>query len=444
MPRSSILLLTAAGVVVRLAFLALEPASSLAGDEHTWTIWGAQVLAGPEVAFSPLRFQLIFYPPLYPYFIGVCYSLFGSLTAVKICQAAAGALLIPAAGRLGTRAFGRTTGLVAAGIAAFYPDLVWFSVHFWSETLFLVLLYWALERLLAADASGSRSAAVLAGLLWGLAILTRETALYFTPVAVVWLAWRAPRRTALSAAAAFLLSATLVVAPWTYRNWVVYRAFVPVSTAGALNLWQGNAGLPRQEIYDLYAAVHGRIEKYRHARRMGLAAIRTRQPGWIFEKLRDEMPLFWEADSLALVHIRRGAYGPVSGAMGAGAELLILTPYLACLPLFVLGVAACRMDRAQAMLLGFLVYYNLLHVATHGFARYRLPVMPLLFLFAAQGLLAWRAGRLRSLDGRRLAVAAAMALVLGLSVAPSLVSAWRGVSFSEEQTAPAGEVGPEG
>src|SRR5262245_30113329 len=175
MPRSSLLLLTAAGLLLRLAFVALEPASSLAGDEHTWTIWGAQVLAGPDVAFSPLRFRLIFYPPLYPYFIGACYALFGSLTAVKVCQALAGALLIPAVGRLGSRAFGGATGLVAAGITAFYPDLVWFSVHFWSETIFLVLLYWALERLLAADASGSRENAALAGLLWGLATLTRET-----------------------------------------------------------------------------------------------------------------------------------------------------------------------------------------------------------------------------------------------------------------------------
>lgn len=436
-------MLTAAGLLLRLAFLALEPASSLAGDEHTWTIWGAQVLAGHDVAFSPVRFRLIFYPPLYPYFIGVCYALLGSLSAVRACQAVAGTLLIPAVGRIGSRLFGRKPGTVAAGIAAFYPDLVWFSVHFWSETLFLVLLYWALERLLAADASDSRAAAGLAGLLWGLAILTRETAFYFTPVVALWLVWRRPREGALPRAAAFLLAATLAVAPWTYRNWVVYRAFVPVSTAGALNLWQGNAGLPRQEVYDLYAAVHGRIEKYRYARSMGLAAIWSRQPAWLFEKLREEMPLFWEADSLALVHIRRGAYGPVSQAMGAAAALVLLAPYLACLAYFVLGVAATRMDRVRALLLGFLVYYNLLHVATHGFARYRLPVMPIVFLFAAHGFLAWRAGQLRLLDGRRRAVALVLAAALALSVAPSLVSTWLGVGGSDEQVAPAGETAPE-
>jgi len=54
----------------------------------------------------------------------------------------------------------------------------------------------------------------------------------------------------------------LAVAPWTYRNWVVFEAFVPVSTAGGLNLYQGNAPLSRQQVYDEYEAIHGRIEQY--------------------------------------------------------------------------------------------------------------------------------------------------------------------------------------
>src|SRR6185436_1022501 len=223
-------------------------------------------------------------------------------------------------------------------IAAFYPDLVWFSAHFWSETLFLVLLWWALERLLAADARGRTGVALAAGLLWGVAILTRETILYFTPIAAVWLRMggeRAGRR-----AAAFLLASVVVVAPWTWRNWVVYRGFIPVATAGGLNLFQGNAPLTRQQVYDSYRAVQGRLEQYEFARRAGIQAIRDRQPWWLFEKLRDELPMFWEADSLALVHIKRGAYGGVDPSWAAAAALVVLAPYLAVLALGVAGVAA--------------------------------------------------------------------------------------------------------
>jgi hypothetical protein len=218
----------------------------------------------------------------------------------------------------------------------------------------------------------------------------------------------------------------LTVAPWTVRNWIVYHAVVPVSTAGALNLWQGNARLSRQEVYDRYAAVHGRIEKYRFAQSMGVRAILDRQPAWIFEKLASEMPLFWEADSLALIHIRRGAYGDVGLATGAAAAVAVLVPYLLVVGLFVVGAAAAPFTRGTVMLSGFLVYYTLIHVATHGFARYRLPAMPVLFLFAGWAWTAWRSRALPHLGPSRKVLAVALGLTLALSVAPSLTTEWMG------------------
>ncbi len=74
--------------------------------------------------------------------------------------------------------------------------------------------------------------AIVAGLLFGIAILARETVLYFLPLAARWLAWRRPGGR--PRGAAFLLVAVPHRGPWTLRNWVVYGAFVPVSTAGAL------------------------------------------------------------------------------------------------------------------------------------------------------------------------------------------------------------------
>ena len=412
--------LTLAGLALRILFLLLEPSARLVGDEHTWTAWGAEI-ASPAVAFSPAATRLIFYPPAYPYFIAASSSLFGSLAAVKWCQLFASVLLIPAVGRVGAATLGVRAGAAAAAIAAFYPDLVWFSVHFWSETLFLTLLWWAFERLIAADQDGDRAAALFAGALWGLAILTRETALYFAPFAASWLVLGRSRPGALARGAAFFLAAACTVLPWTARNLVVYDAFVPVSTAGGLNLWQGNARGSREEVYALYAQVPGRIEKYRHARSMGLAAIAARQPGWIFEKLRDEMPRFWEADSLALAHLRREAYGPVSGLAYRLAWLACVGPYLLLLALFITGVMWAPFGRSQALLLSFAAYYTLLHVATHGFARYRLPLMPMLFVYAAFAWASWRGALTRPVAGRRAVLGALLALGLGASVVSSFL-----------------------
>jgi Dolichyl-phosphate-mannose-protein mannosyltransferase len=430
MERPRFVWLTLAGLLVRVLFLLLEPQAQLIGDEHTWTAWG-QELASPGVCFSPALSRIIFYPPVYPYFVALPLALFGSFAAVKACQVLVSALLIPAVGRIAHASFGPGAGRVAAASIAFYPDLVWFSTHFWSETLFLVLLWWAFERLIAADSEADRAAALFAGLLYGVSILTRETALYFAPLAAAWLALGPPRPGRLSRAAAFLGATVLTVAPWTYRNLVVYEAFVPVSTAGGLNLWQGNAGLTREEIYALYAAVPGRIEKYHHAQREGLKAIARRQPLWLVEKLASEMPRFWEADSLALAHLRREAYGPVSSSVYRLSTFVVVAPYVLLLAAFVAGLALVRFERNAVLLLGFLAYYTLLHVATHGFARYRLPALPVLFVFGAAGVAQWYQGSWRTPGAGRRALALVVALILGASVAASLVE-----SEAAEEAAP--------
>lgn len=410
-------LLTTFALLVRLAFLVLEPATHPVGDERTWTDW-ARNLASARVHYSPFRIHLIFYPPVYPYFLAALYGASGTFEAARWVQAAAGAVLVPAVGVAGTRAFSSRVGLWAAAVAAFYPELIWFSVHFWSETVFMVLLWWGIERLLAADLGGGIGRAVAAGLLWGAAILTRETVLYFVPLAAAWLATRGGGR-ARGRAAAFLVAAVLVVGPWTYRNHVQFHAFVPVSTAGGQNLFQGNALIPRDVTYEMVDAVQGRVEQYRYATRMGLEAIRDRQPWWIFEKVRDEMPRLWEADSLVLVHIKRGAYGAVPPGAAVAVALVVLAPYVAALALFALGLVRLTPSRPAVLLVGFLVYYNLIHVVTHGFARYRLPIMPVVFLIAGLGWAAWRDGDLARMRGRGRALVAALALIITAILVPS-------------------------
>jgi hypothetical protein len=416
--RRALVALTVLALGLRLLFVWAEPPTYPVGDETMWLTWGTQVLPSASVAFSPLApgFKFIFHPPLYLYFLGTLFALFGSLTAIKVAQAVVGALLVPAVGRLGAMALGPGAGLAAAAITAVYPEMIWFAAHFWAETLFLALFWWALERTVAADGRRSIRLAATAGALWGLAVLTRETVLYFAPVAALWLAGRRPR--GLGRASAFLLAVLLTVAPWTWRNWTVFGAFVPVSTAGGLNLWQGNARLARQEVYEQYWAVHGHVAKYEFARRKGFEAIRDRQPWWIFEKLRDEMPNFWEADSQALVHLRRKAYAEVRPLTALLATLLVVGPYLVVLALSVAAFRSVPFGRTSLLLLALLAYYTLIHVATHGYARYRLPALPVIFALAG-----WTCTRRRSAETPplwRSGLALAWALALVASLAPSL------------------------
>jgi hypothetical protein len=102
-----------------------------------------------------------------------------------------------------------------------------------------------------------------------------------------------------------------------------------------------------------------------------------------------------------------------------GAALVVLLPYLAVLALFVVGLAALPIERAPVLLVSFLVYYNLIHVVTHGYARYRLPALPVVFLLAAYAGAGLRARALPALSRTRRAVGVAAALTLVLSLIPS-------------------------
>jgi hypothetical protein len=419
-------LLTAAGLAVRVAFLLLEPRAELAGDEPTWTTVALTGLVRLRRPFSPFKSPIVFYPPAYPYFIAAVYAWLGSLEAVKWVQAVLGAVLVPAVGRAGAIGFSPRAGLVAAGIAAFYPELVWFSVHFWSETLFLVFLWWAFERALASRASGRAPAAVAAGLLWGLAVLTRETALYFAPAVCVWLGWRAERARARpvwrpALAAAFLAALTVVVAPWTYRNWVVFHAFVPVSTFGAHSLWQGNTRLPREEFYRQTDSVPDPIPQYRLAWDRGWEAVRERQPLWLLEKVREEMPELWGPGSHVFVLIDHEAYGPVGPSTRRLVRAVTAGPYLAVLALAVPGLAALRSTPARCLLILFLLYNSGLHVLTFGDDRFRLPMMPVLFLLAGEAWTAWQAGTFPHLTRGRRALLWGLALLAVAVVAPGFL-----------------------
>ena len=93
-----------------------------------------------------------------------------------------------------------------------------------------------------------------------------------------------------------------------------------------------------------------------------------------------------------IVHIERGAYGEVGRARAYAAIAVVLAPYLGVLVLFVAGVASVPLRRGTVLLFGFLVFYVLLHVAAHGYPRYRIPSLPVLFLVGGQGLVYLAAG----------------------------------------------------
>jgi hypothetical protein len=87
---------------------------------------------------------------------------------------------------------------------------------------------------------------------------------------------------------------------------------------------------------------------------------------------------------------------------------------------FLLGLARVRWNAAGGLLLVLLAAYNMAHVVALATTRYRLPVVPVVFIVAAALVTGWRTGELHPLGGWRLGLFVALVVAAVLTLAPGL------------------------
>lgn len=249
-----------AGLALRLAFgLVYWVDKPLTHDEREYLALAQSVAAGRGFVYAASHetgtAQQFGRAPAYPLFLAVIGAGSADHSAsparVKIAQSILGALGVWIIGLLALRTAGPRAAVVASVIAAIYPPLVWMPSYVLSETLYsslalgaVLLLDVAVDH--AEDMGSGRAGgalALIAGLLTGIAILTRPAMIFFLPLAVIWLVRR--HRTIL--AVALTAAAIAVVAPWTARNVRAYGTFVLVASEGGVTFWTGNHPLARGE-----------------------------------------------------------------------------------------------------------------------------------------------------------------------------------------------------
>ena len=182
-------------------------------------------------------------PPLYQTFMAAIMAVTNrSIFAVKLVQVLISTVTVGLVLWIGRAWFGAQPGWYAAWICALYPNLIAFSHYLWSETVFIFLFMLAIGLLTVPRQLPGRRSFFIAGLLFGLAALTRSITVFFLPVLLGWLLlahWREWRGCLRRAALAVAVMA-VVIAPWTIRNYYVHDGFVLIETSGAFNIWRGN------------------------------------------------------------------------------------------------------------------------------------------------------------------------------------------------------------
>jgi 4-amino-4-deoxy-L-arabinose transferase-like glycosyltransferase len=313
------------------------------------------------------------------------------------------ALTCAAVGWLGTLCFGRMVGLAAATWLAVYPGHFYYPMHFVSEVPYGLWLVLACGFTIASIQRNERAgmADVIAGVLWGLATLTRPQMIFIVPLAGLFLVFhRRWLRQLLPRLAIQACVVALVLTPWLVRNEIVMGK-PTLSTVGAYTFWGSHNDVVLTtpalrgswvRTSDLVDADHpftgSEIEREAAAWKYGMAFVTehwSEMPGLVLMKLwrlvspleeTPNRPVFW---SFAIAWI-------------------LTAPWVA------LGIALSlrRQPVAASVLLLSVLSTVVTAMVFYGSPRFRDSIVPILIVFAAYGLVDLVTPWTRALSLRRL------------------------------------------
>ncbi len=395
------------------------------GDAQSYHAWGLEIAAGDW-----LGRETFYQAPLYPYFLGLVYTLFGpDLLAVRLSQIVLGSascVLLAVAGR---RLFSGPAGIVAGLMLAVYAPAIFFDglVQKTALGLFLLCLLLALLGRLVTE-PGRPRAWIGPGVVLGALVLTRENALVFAVALLGWLVLsREAGRRHLARAGALALGLALVLLPAAVRNQVAGGEFLLTTAQFGPNFYIGNnpdadgtyrplvfgRGDPRYERRDATQIAErevgapltpGQVSRYWTGR--ALEYIRTQPGDWLRLTGRKAM-LALNAAEVADTEdqLSHADWSVPLRLAGYGWHFGLLAP---------LGVAGlCLTWSRRRQLRPFhlmLAAYAASVVLFAVMGRYRYPLAPLLMLFAAAGGVAvWQLVRTRTGWTRQTARAGAAA-----------------------------------
>ncbi len=183
--------------------------------------------------------------PSYAWFLALSAAVTNDLVwSPRVVQILLGSVSCCLIAALGARMFDRTVGLIAGVLVALHPAAVFHDALIQKTTLSLFFAALALERTQAAVAQGKAWRWFIAGIVWGLLVLTRQNLLALLPLPIIWL-WTAgsapPRYGArVGVAMLFLLTFSATVSPWVIRNRIVHGGLLLTTPNLGQNFAMGN------------------------------------------------------------------------------------------------------------------------------------------------------------------------------------------------------------
>ena len=365
------------------------------GDSEGYWELARTIARGQPYEYGPLKYK-VFRTPGYPLVLAPMFVvsqeppvMWGRALSALLATAAVGAVAT-----LARLLFDERTALVAAALAAVYPEAISLGAFVLSEAPFVPLMLLNLIAWTRAWQADSRKELVgwslAAGVCAGLATLMRPSWLLFLPFAgMIGIAIGLDRAKHLRIVAVMLAGLCITMSPWWIRNALVTDRFVPTSLQVGASLYDGLSptatGASEMSFVKGFVAVQQAADALPGANPAGLFEDR------LDRRMRD-VSIAWarqnprQVAELASIKFLR-MWSPLPNAADFRSTTLRLVLAMTFTPVLLLALvgAWCYLRRDWPYLLLVLpaVYFTCLHVIFVSSIRYRQPAMMTLIILAA-------------------------------------------------------------
>lgn len=375
-----------AALILRILFIFTYPRYNLlasriyTGDGPSYDGYALSIMEGRGYVYQNLVARR---PPLYPVFLAGVYSLFGhSPVSVRFLQAMLGALSCLLVYLIGKEAFGFWVGIVSGSIMTFYYPQIQLCGYVMPEPLYIVLVLTSLWFLIRFYNQRFPLYLLASGLFMGLSALTREISLALTGSVALWLCIYEEKGRKVLSPLIFILASVMIIVPWTWRNYLHFGKFVPLTVSAGHTLYLGNNP----------TATGGKGGDWKLGEDSSFPSdvdslftlqtdeeLKARAWGYI----RNNPGRFFQLSFKKFINMWRPFYSN-SSSVSKGVSFLSYIPIMA----FAIWGIYLTLPQWRLSLLFYLFIFTfvIVHMLTISTIRYRYPAMPMLVLLAGVGI----------------------------------------------------------
>jgi 4-amino-4-deoxy-L-arabinose transferase-like glycosyltransferase len=393
--RSKVLLVVmiALGIRVAAALYLGNDVSGLSGaqDEISYSMLGQRFAAGYGLTFPQHWYPWIepnapqsYYSATMSLYLAAIYSVFGYQPVIaRLITGVLSTLLVATVMLLARRLFDENTAVISGLITAGYAYLVFYGVTLVTETPFMLCAVSAIYLAYAVADAPVLWRWVVLGTVLSIAVLFRMSVIFFVPILLAWVVLRQSGRRAMALIPVALV--VLAVLPFTIRNYHLWGRFLLLESQFGHVFWNGNhpghlGDFHPSKVFPIPpdvltsrndAEITGRLLQ------MGIQNVLKDPLSFLsltVTRLREFFKFWPTAESTTLANLMRVASFGVVLPFAMAGIVLNINRWRELLPVFL-----------------FLVVHTSVYAISWTMIRYRVPLDPILIVFAAAAIVrAWR------------------------------------------------------